>query len=54
MEFEWDEVKNSINKKKHSIDFADAVHVFIDSKRVYRKDSRRDKITRKSDFKQLV
>ena len=43
MEFEWDEVKNSINKQKHNIDFADAVHVFIDSKRVYRKDSRKDK-----------
>lgn len=42
MEFEWDEVKNSINKQKHNIDFADAVHVFIDTKRVYRKDSRQN------------
>jgi uncharacterized DUF497 family protein len=42
MEFEWDDVKNVLNKQKHNIDFADAVHVFIDKKRVYRKDTRRD------------
>lgn len=42
MEFEWDEVKNTLNKLKHNIDFADAVHVFIDKKRVYRKDTRKN------------
>lgn len=42
MEFEWDDVKNVLNKQKHNIDFADAVHVFIDNKRVYRKDTRKD------------
>jgi uncharacterized DUF497 family protein len=42
MEFEWDDVKNLINKQKYKIDFADAVHVFIDQKRVYRKDTRND------------
>lgn len=42
MEFEWDEVKNAINKQKHNVDFADAVHVFVDKRRVYRKDTRKD------------
>jgi len=42
MEFEWDEVKNVLNKQKHNVDFADAVHVFIDKRRVYRKDSRKN------------
>ncbi|WP_226648100.1 BrnT family toxin [Microbulbifer variabilis] len=42
MDFEWDEVKNSVNKQKHNIDFADAVHVFIDDRRIYRKDTRKD------------
>ena len=42
MEFEWDNHKNLINKQKHNIDFADAVHVFIDKKRVFRKDTRKD------------
>ncbi len=42
MEFEWDETKNMLNKQNHNIDFADAIHVFIDEKRVYREDTRRD------------
>jgi uncharacterized DUF497 family protein len=42
MEFEWDDVKSVINKQKHNIDFSDAVHVFIDAKRVYRKDTRKN------------
>jgi len=28
MEFEWDEIKNSKNIEKHSIDFSDVVSVF--------------------------
>jgi uncharacterized DUF497 family protein len=30
MQFDWDEEKNEINKKKHGIDFEDAIHVFND------------------------
>ena len=29
-EFEWDEVKARINRKKHGIDFKEAVMVFLD------------------------
>ena len=29
-EFEWDEVKARINRKKHGIDFKEAVRVFLD------------------------
>jgi uncharacterized protein len=29
-EFEWDETKRRINRRKHGIDFADAVEVFYD------------------------
>ncbi len=28
MEFEWDEVKNEINKKKHGVSFEEAKTVF--------------------------
>lgn len=41
MEFEWDENKNQSNWVKHRIDFADAIHVFLDSDRVEREDSRK-------------
>ncbi len=30
MKFEWDEEKNTINKKKHKISFETAAHVFED------------------------
>lgn len=30
MKFEWDEEKNTINKKKHNISFETAAHVFDD------------------------
>lgn len=30
MKFEWDELKNSINKEKHKISFETAAHVFDD------------------------
>ncbi len=30
MEFEWDVVKARTNRRKHGIDFADAVEVFFD------------------------
>ena len=30
MKFEWDEVKNRINKRKHKISFETAAHVFYD------------------------
>ncbi|WDD98286.1 BrnT family toxin [Thalassomonas actiniarum] len=42
MEFEWDEVKNHTNRLNHNIDFADAVHIFLDKRRVFRKDTRKD------------
>ena len=42
MEFEWDENKNTLNKLNHNIDLEDAVHVFLDKKRVSRKDTRRN------------
>ena len=41
-DFEWDEVKNSINKSKHKIDFTDAMKVFFDERRVTRIDNRVD------------
>ncbi len=34
LEFEWDEEKNKINKQKHGIDFATAIHVFDDEDRI--------------------
>jgi hypothetical protein len=40
MEFEWDDHKNQTNIIKHKIDFADAVHVFIDKDRIERQDTR--------------
>ncbi|MFC1889374.1 BrnT family toxin [Thermodesulfobacteriota bacterium] len=30
MEFEWDRLKSISNRKKHNVDFADAVEVFYD------------------------
>lgn len=30
MQFEWDEKKNQANRRKHGIDFRDAVYVFSD------------------------
>jgi uncharacterized DUF497 family protein len=30
MRFEWDNVKNEINRKKHGIDFGEAVFMFTD------------------------
>lgn len=41
-DFEWDENKNSINRSKHKIDFADAIQVFFDERRVARLDDRND------------
>ena len=41
-DFEWDENKNIINKNRHKIDFADAIHVFFDDRRVTRLDNRND------------
>lgn len=34
LEFEWDEEKNRINKRKHGIDFNTALHVFDDEDRI--------------------
>lgn len=39
MHFEWDEKKNSTNKKKHGIDFKHAQYTFADPKRVIALDS---------------
>ena len=38
MKFEWDEVKNRINIKKHGISFSEAVRVFLDDKRIEKYD----------------
>ena len=38
MTFEWDENKNTINKKKHGISFEMAVRVFLDEKRLEKLD----------------
>jgi len=32
--FEWDEIKNLENQKKHGLSFEDAQYAFLDSKRV--------------------
>ncbi|MBN8430162.1 BrnT family toxin [Microbulbifer salipaludis] len=42
MEFEWDENKNQSNWLKHRVDFADAIHIFLDDDRVEREDTRKD------------
>ena len=42
MDFEWDETKNEINWTKHRIDFADAIHVFLDEDRLEREDTRQN------------
>ena len=34
LEFEWDEEKNEINKRKRGIDFNTALHVFDDEDRI--------------------
>lgn len=36
--FEWDESKNKINKKKHKVSFEDAQHAFKDKKRIIYED----------------
>lgn len=41
-DFEWDENKNIINRGKHKIDFADAIQVFFDDRRITRHDNRND------------
>jgi len=42
MEFEWDENKNQSNWIKHRVDFADAIHVFLDDDRLEREDTRKN------------
>jgi len=34
IEFEWDEEKNALNKKKHNITFEEAEKVFLDPKHI--------------------
>jgi uncharacterized DUF497 family protein len=41
-EFEWDEEKAASNFEKHEVDFDDAIHVFLDSRRLVREDRRID------------
>jgi len=41
-DFEWDDNKNAINRGKHKIDFADAIQVFFDERKVSRLDTRHD------------
>ena len=38
MEFEWDEEKDRINRKKHGIGFCEALPAFLDPKRIERVD----------------
>ena len=40
MDFEWDENKNERNWEKHRVDFADAIHIFLDEDRLEREDTR--------------
>jgi uncharacterized DUF497 family protein len=37
--FEWDEVKNGINKQKHGISFEEAQTAFLDTHRVIARDA---------------
>ena len=37
--FEWDEVKNTENQRKHGVDFETAQYSFLDPNRVIAKDS---------------
>ena len=39
MKFEWDEVKNRLNKTKHGISFELAARVFTDPRRIERYDT---------------
>jgi uncharacterized DUF497 family protein len=36
--FEWDEIKNRLNQKKHNISFEEAQYTFLDSQRIIAKD----------------
>lgn len=38
MRFEWDETKRQENRRKHGVDFADAVGVFFDDAAITRPD----------------
>jgi len=38
MEFEWDENKNKINKKKHGLSFLEAANVFLDPRKIIKQD----------------
>lgn len=38
MEFEWDPEKAIQNRKKHGVDFADAIGVFYDEKAIWEED----------------
>jgi len=40
MTFEWDENKNHINIKKHSVSFQEAQNAFMDPKRIIIKDKK--------------
>ncbi len=42
MEFEWDEAKSNACFEERGFDFAYALHVFLDSERLVRKDRRWD------------
>ena len=40
MDFEWDANKAIANRRKHGVDFGDAVHVFADPMRIEKFDGR--------------
>lgn len=44
MDFEWDEIKNQINKRKHKISFETAALVFSDENRIEIYDFQNSKI----------
>jgi uncharacterized DUF497 family protein len=36
--FEWDEAKNTLNRRKHGVSFYEAQHAFLDPRRVIAED----------------
>ena len=42
--FEWDEIKNKVNQKKHNISFEEAQYAFSDSNRIIAKDAEHSEI----------
>jgi uncharacterized DUF497 family protein len=41
--FEWNEIKNKINKLKHKVDFVEAQNAFLDKNKIYARDTSHSK-----------